>query len=289
MPRKTQRHHRRYLLHCVLNSIFGFLRAHNWHSVWHYLFVISSSLATAFLGLLQFMDVKDQQHYKWLPEWVLELASEIWTHRFEVALALVAATFVTGILSAITGFIQELCVKNLVVIKKCLEAAVEEHFEDRQNGHTYRATLFRAFRVPGVGGWLGIVQRSGDVYVTWRTIFCIDPQHKECCTGIIGECWWNAHAQLKSKFYGSLPEIQSRTDVSLDYLDKGFLDEREFKKIAKASLFFHATEIRVNGKVWGVLVLDSTDPNAQATTDPKRKKHDAAIYRAASEITRLLE
>jgi hypothetical protein len=224
-------------------------------------------------------------------------SSEIWTHRFEVALTLVSTTILLGMASLFTGFVQRLSVKNLKIIKKCLEAAVEEHFEDRQNGHTYRATLFRAFYVPFTGGgWLGIVQRSGDVYVTWRTIFGIDRQRKECCTGIVGECWWNAHAQLKSQFYGSLPEVQAGDDVSLEYLNEGFLDKREFKKIAKASLFFHATEIRVNGKVWGVLVLDSTDPNAQATNDPKkkngtpkRKKHDEAIYRAASEITRLLE
>lgn len=286
---KTKRQHTHFEAHCYLNGLYALLRSHHYYGLWHGLFVFSSSLATAILALLQFMDVKNSQETGNLPVWLKELSSDLYAHRFVVACLMLAMVAVTGGLAALTGFIRSRCVKNLDLIKKALGDAVEEHFDARRNGETYRATLFRAFHCPGLGSWLGIVQRSPDIFVNWRAIFCIDPQHNKHCTGIAGECWWNAHAGLDSQFYVKMPTLEQDGALNLEYLDQGFLDEREFRRIAKASIFFHATDIRVDGKVWGVLVLDSSDPEVFADTKPKRRKHDEVIFQAVSDITRLLE
>ena len=46
----------------------------------------------------------------------------------------------------------------------------------------------------------------------------------------------------------------------MDYKVKGWLADQEYDGMNVKSTVFLATVIRVNGRLWGVLVLDSTDP-----------------------------
>lgn len=285
---QTKRQHSCYRRHRFLNGAYRFLSWMPFYRFWASIFVVSS-VANALLAILQFMDIEDGQKLEYVPVAFHGTVLAIWQHRFTFAIVLIVATGGSAVLSGIAALLRQFQVPNLDIIKRALEDLVKQHFDNRSTDCIYRATLFREYSCLFCGRWLGIVQRSGDVLPSRRTVFSVDPQNRNRCTGIAGECWWRAKAQHQSRIYDVLTLHTDDTTNNLSYLDAGFLDGREFNSISNPSVFFHAIEVRVNGKVWGVLVLDSSDSTVQLKQETKNNKHIMAMDRAVTYITWLLE
>jgi hypothetical protein len=214
-------------------------------------------MGTAFV-LLKFADPKDQQLGPLQPllEWVYD-------RRFLVASILLALQ--PG-LHLLRWFLKKLVSQSVDVgkVEEALNNVVLRLFEAQDlDNHHYRATLFRVRHVYGVGRWLGAVARSGHTYRRLTTVFSIDPEKRENNTGFAGECWRQGGRTLISPT--PLPDQRSGAVSAADrerYKTEGYLADVEYDKMSLHSRVFLATGVKVGGFVWGVLVIDSTDPNA---------------------------
>ncbi|MCB9866898.1 MAG: GAF domain-containing protein [Phycisphaerales bacterium] len=131
-------------------------------------------------------------------------------------------------------------------------------FKSRPGGtHRHRATLFKARRW---GRWkrLCIFVRSGHTTQGSRTSFKIPPDEPDSAEGIAGITWKENAVVAKS----GLPDVVAESDdalkseyarqtgVSVEWLNWRTYNARSFMGIP----------IEVNGALWGVVVLDSADP-----------------------------
>lgn len=172
---------------------------------------------------------------------------------------------------------------NVAKVEKVLNVLVTSIFEEQNRAeHVYRATLFLVKRSRCFGCWLGATARSGHTYRRLTTVFSIDPEARAHNTGYAGECWRQSGQTIMS--HRPLPD-QRRDNLSGDdrvqYKMEGWLADEEFNALAVKSRVFLATGIKVDGVIWGVLVLDSTDPEAlpatrtgrgQETIDAERRR-----------------
>jgi hypothetical protein len=138
-------------------------------------------------------------------------------------------------------------------VEEILETALAHHFPNRDPAqHHYRATLFKIRRFPFFGSWLGIVCRSGENYRQSNTVFSLNRMDHNKCTGIAGECV-RQNAELT---VGPLDPNDPK------YLETGWIAQCEHGVFnVRATVFFATPVRRQDGRQWGVLVLDTTDPN----------------------------
>jgi len=285
MPLAVRRKHRHFYPHCVLNWIFGVPGARWLAGIAKGTFGVISTLSAAFLILLSFLEPPD-------PNVTGKLESALgWVHenRFAVCCVMLIFEVVSGLLIWLLGFVTVRRL-NRRKAKSVLNWLVDKLFEDRQADHVYRATLFKVRRFWGFGWWLGIVARSGETYPKGSTIFCINPHTKAHNTGVAGECWWRAQNNTGECFRIELPDCRASPDdaqMASLYKTQGYVDDCEHGIISVLACYFHVTVIRLRGRVWGVLIVDSTDTNAKPSTKPQTRKQDEAM-RNAAEVIRLL-
>lgn len=174
-------------------------------------------------------------------------------------------------------------VRKKTIIKRTLNDLVEHHFDSLQEGCFYRATLFKAIGpIPLIGGWLSIVARSGDAFDSSKTIFCISRNDTKCNTGLAGHCWWRAINLKKEPWICTIPDPQK--------LEKNKVSQPELDRINASASFFNSVAIMRGGRVWGVLVVDSDDP--ELTDSISRQKLNAmkmAVNQYSAFITYILE
>jgi hypothetical protein len=174
-------------------------------------------------------------------------------------------------------------------IERTLNELADRHFAktDDENHH-YRVTLFKARKLPLVGSWLGMVARSGDKFRRLRTIFSIDAEDRSRNTSLAGECFWQGATIIRR--VDPLDESKDGEELAKaiqTYIKASFISQEEFDTMAAKSCVFLITCIKLNGKKWGVLVLDSSDPEAYPS-DKARKAAQADLEYSAALLSELL-
>jgi len=142
-------------------------------------------------------------------------------------------------------------------VKEILDYAVQHHFQVETQDHqkfNYRATLFKKRNFLFLGSWLGIVCRSGHQYEKSTTIFSVDSMNRLHNTGFCGECYWRSGNTI------STPNAINSNEKK-PYIENGYIAEKEYCNMNVKAEIFYATGIKVNGRIWGILVLDTNDPN----------------------------
>lgn len=253
MVSEARREHKWYRVHRCLNWLAGI------HTPTAYRWIRRFSsicfwLAAAFLALIPFCDPRDQQ----VDEWWQGAFNTIHTYRFTIAASIITVQLILQAAIWLAGKLQSLDVTKL---ENVLNHAVARHFtEQDRSKYDYRATLFKVRSCWFCGSWLGIVARSGTLYPQRTTVFCIDPNQERYNTGIAGECWRREGQTIIKE----LPDVQAGSpsqDTVNEFKAAGYLADCEYRPLSVKSTVFYATGIRVAGKVWGALVLDSTDPS----------------------------
>lgn len=284
----SRRKHPYYRAHRALNFIYSRADFRALSVVVRWAYTIVSVTAGAVLILLQFPPEIDDSWGR-PGEWV----SSVYEYRFAVVAVMLGLQLSA---SAAKWFVTSQEKRRLPVkkVSGVLDDYVVSHFAEKKAGdHQYRATLFQVRHCRPFGGWLGVVCRSGYLYTSWRTIFSIDPNNKANNTGYAGECWRRSSHREGStiKSEAVLPDV--RTDAmeaanDIDYKKLGYLADSEYNVMAVKSRVFWATAIRVNGRVWGVLVLDSTDPSALTSTKQAHNKSMESLAQTAKILTLLI-
>lgn len=253
MPDQHSRCHRHYRIHRFLNRLFDVSKAKVRDWIRRVVLVVDT-LLVAFLGIVQFCNPLEQEI--WLP--FAGLIKWLYENRFSVAVVIVLVQLGCRIIGWVISRRERFSDEGLHSI---LDYVVRRHFkkQDTEN-HVYRATVFSVRSCWPFGSWLGIAGRSGNRYPKRTTVFSIDPNSKEHNTGIAGECCWR-NGQTIIRQLPDASETNCPPEVIDDYLTLGFSDRQEFKTMNVRSRVFLATGIRVKGKVWGILILDTTDPS----------------------------
>ncbi len=125
--------------------------------------------------------------------------------------------------------------------------------------HTYRITLFKNFR----DRKLKIFARSGRITLGSRTKFKINPDHEEKNAGIAGRCWFQGRTIVRM----NLPDVSEQSAKKEDviaYAQATFYDVNKLRKRDgwPTSRCIAGFPVMVNGKKWGALVFDSSNPQA---------------------------
>jgi hypothetical protein len=188
-----------------------------------------------------------------------------WAHSNRLVVAVVCLVSASFFL-LVNRIIQWMCQFDDAKMREILDHAVACQFSDQNRGHfQYRATLFKVFSFPPIGSWLGIVCRSGENYLHSNTILSCDRMNQNRCTGVAGECAWQKAIQIV--------RIEHPQTDKVSYAVAGFLAEPERANFNVRSLVFFAVPItRQDGKLWGVLLLDSTDPGTGVDSDEKKER-----------------
>ncbi|MDX1967913.1 MAG: hypothetical protein SFV23_12125 [Planctomycetaceae bacterium] len=268
MPRT----HPNYSAHRQLNWcalwLTAFAENAQWSSGWFWgLGVLNSALMT----LMQLCDPQGQPFAK---PWD-GIAVWVYGHRFWLALLLLALQMTAG---AIVLFLKRFQPFERTKVEDILEAALRHHFPERDVAqHVYRATLFKIRRFPMCGKWLGIVCRSGENYRQSNTVLSLNRMSQQECTGVAGECARQDAAIIVGPLDPKSP----------DYLESGWIAECEHSAFnVRATVFLGTPVRRQDGKQWGVLVLDTTDPEcapgaAQSNRSPKKLETDLTLFALA--------
>lgn len=288
----VKRHHPFYRVHKCLDfsrKKFGLGKGAKFL---HWIFGIVAVLIAAFISFLQFCDPTDSS----IPVPIQDSVTWLYDNKFSIALWLMATEAFAGALAWILLSIDEWSIPNSGKLQKVLDGIVDRHFKSRLPEHVYRATLFRANRFWLFGRWLGIAVRSGMTYSRSNTIFSISFDTRSNNTGIAGECWWRANSGQGGQFFTTLPDCRTNNDAGkiLDYNTKGCISQLELRQISVRSCFFRAIAIRRRGLVWGVLIIDCTDPSeAPETGNRKDKQHNERLQElldySAETISLLIE
>ena len=206
-------------------------------------------------------------------------------NRFSLTLIVLVAF---GLLSLMSRLARESFDKKK--LKKILGATAAICFGDVDlSKHAYRATLFKARRTLFFRSWLGIVARSGSGEHKSSTIFSIG-NSPEYNTGIAGQCYFQNGATI-IKTLPNISHDDGQQAIS-EYQKVGFLAPDEYKKLDIRALVLLATGIRTDeGKIWGILVLDTTDPNMTFDcdrTNTRVNRHRTHLEFAATALTQLI-
>ena len=279
MASPSRRQHKKYWVHRFLNRFAG-VRSRKFHRFLKVLTGIGYALAGVSLVLVQFCDPDDQ----WFsPAW-REYLTYVHANQFAVVAYLLGTQL---LLQAANWIADRFQAPDVVKLDRVLDHLVSRHFGDKDlETHKYRATLFKVRSFWPFGTWLGIVGRSGMLYPQRTTVFSIDATTEKYNTGIAGECW----RQSGQTIFKKLPDIRedSTSEEAInEFKLAGYLDDCEYQAMSVKSTVFLATGIRVAGKIWGILVLDTTDPK-QHPTDRQQKHHRETLDFAAIALSNLL-
>lgn len=271
----TSRRHPRYRAHKILNWLA--YSAHALQTVVRGLVGVTTVLAGVVLTLLPYSDTRQSP----LPDW-LKIVEPVmkWFHTHEIVIVLV--TVVVCIMTHLASYLVSRCISyDRAKIKSLLDAIGLHAFGDQdEENHHYRVTLFKVrsenhsllgYLLGGHwlwGAWLGVVARSGHMYISKTTVFSIDAKCDEQNTGVAGECWRCGATVIKK-----LPNItnsSSPTEIE-EYKKSGFVDDCEYRTLQKNPTLVVATGIRINGRTWGILVLDTTDSSKRSALNAWKK------------------
>jgi hypothetical protein len=189
-----------------------------------------------------------------------------------------------AVLGAIAKIVKERLDQSWVwtAVQAIIDRIAKDTFGQTGSAHHHRATLFRYrnyYWLPfpfrswswpwGKGrwpcsGWLVPVIRSGHTSQRTRTYF-LAPDDADNAEGIAGQIWaGNKELALST---GTVPQVGANQIEMTAYADKTFVkgtwvnEEVSHGKVLAASFRGLPIEGRA-GKRWGVLLLDSRDPNA---------------------------
>ena len=131
--------------------------------------------------------------------------------------------------------------------------------------HHHRVTLFKYVRVRFCfrrwpwSGWLVPIERSGHTTRRSRTTF-LAPDDADRAEGIAGQTW----AQNRVVPLAKLPDINENPscDALTEYARQTFVAEAWLQKQRQHAHSFCGIPVEVKGKLWGVIVLDSRNPEA---------------------------
>ncbi len=130
--------------------------------------------------------------------------------------------------------------------------------EDPEVDH--RLTLYCADRKQAK---LRIFARSGEATRNSGTCWQIDPNDRNRCQGVAGVGWYlNSTMFVPERGEEPLPDI-SRESTSRDeesYAARTFVTCEDVRRNRWKARSFATLTVRVDGRRWGVLVLDSVDP-----------------------------
>ena len=266
----SRRQHRYYALHWYLNWLYCQCSCSSTATRWvEVVLLVVTALVGCLANAIQFADTTGQN----ITGWRKLFLDEIYHARFEWFVVLIVVEVVTWISYVALRWMHPI---NLSVSKDFLNHIAEHHFSSPDKlTYVYRATLFkiRGWRYI-TGEWLGIVSRSGETHDRSGTIFAIDRMRPLCNTGIAGKCFLGEGTTL------IYPEVLDPANEDAYKLACG-LDDREYKAMNIKATVLMATGIRRNGKMWGILVLDTNDarclPSPTATIHNSAKKHEDDI------------
>lgn len=228
-----------------------------------------SVIAVLGLTILQFCDNANDIQHPLLKELVLFLYS----HRLKVSL--------------IFAILQLICASGIAWVAWCtpfdheklqrvLNQIVSHCFDeiDYEN-HDYRATIFQIRGLRGIrkytGQWVGIVCRSGENYDQSETVFLVDRMSPDKSTGIVGRCF-AAEGQT------IMPTMLLPEDPE-SYKQACHLADAEYNAMNVKSRIVFATGIKRHGKLWGFLVLDTTDSRQlPGVNQQKSKRRDIGSW-----------
>lgn len=217
---------------------------------------------------------------QWLPGWMAEPAGYAHKHRLLIYL------FLTGVELICAAAIWFMKWRSPIDVNKAtsiLNRAVSHHFKEKdQINHQYRATLFK---IRGCwwlfGQWVGIICRSGETFGRSGTIFSIDHMDPERCTGYVGSCFLGEGTTIIS------PSLLPVAD-KIRYTEMCGLAEIEYSRMNVKSVVLFATAIKRNGKMWGFLILDTTDPRQLPPSNRKITDHEDSMDNWALSLGLLL-
>ena len=279
MPGQLPRQHRRYWLHRRLNWLAGIGGKRGVFWCIRVPLQITLWIGAGVLTLVSVCDPHGQQVGMWT-----EVVIWLHSHRFIIALLVMA---LAGPLQLCVWIMARLRLVDVAKLEQVLDHVAAKHFtaQDRSK-YVYRATLFKVRPCWFCGSWLGIVARSGILYPQRTTVFSIDAKSRKHNTGIAGECWRREGQTLILELPEPSDKSTSQNTVG-EYKTAGYLDDREYEMMSVYARVFLATGIRVRGKIWGVLVLDSTDPTQHPSSRQQQKRHREDLEFAAIALSQL--
>lgn len=130
-----------------------------------------------------------------------------------------------------------------------------------------RITLFRFERLqfrrwpwcPRRGGWLVAIKRSGDMHQDFdKARFQVGVDLTSTC-GIAGKAW----CDIADAVVIGLPDVHSRKPTKKDidrYADLTHMSVESVKVRRPRSRSFYGMKIRAKNKKWGVVLVDSSEP-----------------------------
>jgi hypothetical protein len=183
-------------------------------------------------------------------------------------------------------------VQNRQEIKKILDSLHEIYFQSvpKEELFKHRTTLFKAYRslLTRRRNHLKIFERSGTAYLGSKTCFRIDDNREDINEGIAGRAWF-INAKCTVNDLPEWPEMGStgpqQNPTCFEYAKRGFVSIERAGQLTVKSRSFIATVVRNReGDRWGVLILDSRDPDG-ITDAPDRT---ALVTLGAALLTRML-
>ncbi|MBA4063095.1 MAG: hypothetical protein C0501_05175 [Isosphaera sp.] len=140
------------------------------------------------------------------------------------------------------------------VVGAVLEGLRSEYFTkvDEEDRHNHRVTLFVCqTRAGGDGKELRIYRRAGS-FPSSPTAWRVDDDEPGRCEGVAGRVWFHG-----TKRTVELPEWSEDTAGKEAYAAKGFVGPIQAENLKVKSKVLSGTVVRVFGRKWGVLMLDS--------------------------------
>ncbi len=167
-------------------------------------------------------------------------------------------------------------IANRGEIKRVLDSFQESFFRGvpSQDQFKHRATLFKARKnLAGQAQYLKVFARSGTAYQKSRTWFRINDEssHPSANEGVAGRAWFtNSQVTVTDLPLWSKAGNPSKDAECQRYARDGFLSVETAAQLEIKSRSISATVVRNRaGQRWGVLVLDSQEPDGIAMTSEK--------------------
>jgi hypothetical protein len=150
-----------------------------------------------------------------------------------------------------------------VILDQLRNSALQ--FNPQDPIHYHRVTLFK--RVQWLwcrkfwpwDGWLVAVERSGHTTRN-RVSFFRAPDEADKAEGIAGRVW-ASDATFKTENLPDISEVSPEADVKV-YADRANISVETVRKRLPKARSIGGFPIEVKGKRWGVLILDSRNPQA---------------------------
>ena len=149
--------------------------------------------------------------------------------------------------------------------RRCVVAILislrEQYFAncEQTEKHQHRVTLFQLDKHDPANMRLRIYARAAEVAEQSDTSFAVDGTHKKRCEGIAGLIWHMDCTQ--TVILPEWPTDEQNTAGRYEYASLGNLTVEQAERLKIKSRGITGTAVRVHGDRWGVLVLDSQNPD----------------------------